>query len=336
MAVSDSPWQFPESAYSSQQWARACLIDTETGAADSKERYKLPVKEPSGVLNRNGVHAAAARINQVQGVSSEAKATAARKLVSLYSEIGETPPDSLKTVAGGGDRSAPDVERLWSTTFIKGTQGSPVEMRSREKRTIGGYAAVFDRNSENLGGFIEQVDPQFFNKAQGLGWPAVVCRFNHRDEYMLGATYSKTLRLSKDNTGLNYEVDLPECRNDVLEYVGRGDIRSSSFAFQCYEDEWRTGDGGYPIRRLMSGKLIDVAPVTVPAYPDATVGLRSLARHVGAPIEEIVARAACDELRGFFIRTDGTPKPKKPPVPGRKALMDILSKRPDDPIGKTA
>jgi uncharacterized protein len=343
MTVSDSPWNFSESDYSVQQWREASLIDTEDGSPGSKERYKLQYKEPNGEVNRAGVHAAASRINQVQGVSAEKKAVAARTLAAAYrNDLGEAPPDSLLNMGGeeGGDgkRSAPPLERLWSTTFLRGKEGSPVEVRSAQSRTIGGYAAVFNRNSENLGGFIEQVNPEFFNRALSVGWGAVVCRFNHQDNYLLGATYSGTLRLSKDNVGLNYDVDLPECRGDVLEMVGRNDIRSSSFAFQCYEDEWRTNDNGYPVRMLMSGKLIDVAPVTVPAYPDATVGLRSLARFVGAPIEDVVARADTDELRGFFHRTDkdGTPKPQKPPTFGPAALMDILAKRPDDPIGQAS
>jgi hypothetical protein len=339
-SVSDTPWnQFSQADYSPQQWARASLIDTEEGSPDSKERYKLPVREPSGALNRNAVHAAAARINQVDGVSSDKKAAAARQLISLYrNDLGEEPPDSLVSLGGdeGGRRSLP-VERLFVSTFIK--SGSPVELRSvngQASRVVGGYASVFDRSSENLGGFIEKVTPAFFNKSRADGFPGVVCRFNHQDNYLLGSTRSGTLKLSIDKVGLSYDVDLPECRSDVLEMVTRGDIAHSSFAFQTHEEEWTTNESGYPVRMLVAGKLIDVAPVTVPAYPDATVGLRSLARHVGAPIEDVVKRAECDELRSFFVRTDrnGIPEAKKRPAKSAaQARMEILAKRPADPIG---
>ena len=87
------------------------------------------------------------------------------------------------------------------------------------------------------------------------------------------------------------------------------------------------------MRMLITGRLIDVAPVTVPAYPDTTVGLRSLAKFVGAPIEDVKEKAAETELRAFFIRTDNTAAPKKEPKSGPSALMEILAKRPDDPIG---
>lgn len=337
MAVSDHPWDFSQSDYSPQQWARACLIDTGEGDPQSKQRYKLPVLEPSGELNRNGVHAAAARINQVDGVSTEEKAAAARKLVRYYHEIGEQPPEGVERLTGEeGGRSAPPLERLWVTHF-RGyeTKGSPIEVRSPEKRTIGGYGAVYNKRSVNLGGFHEMLHSQIFNKSRSDGFPGVSCRFNHKDDFLLGTTRSGTCRLSMDNVGLFYEVDLPQCRQDVFEMTQRGDLYQSSFAFQAYDEDWTTDDSGYPMRMVLSARLIDVAPVTSAAYPDATVGLRSLARFVGAPLEDVVARAKDDELRGFFGRTDVDGNPSKPKAAkfGPSALMEILSKRPDDPIG---
>jgi HK97 family phage prohead protease len=98
--ASDKPWsQFTQADYTPQQWRRACLIDTGVGDTDSKARYSLPVREPSGVLNRNGVHAAAARLNQVS-VSADKRAAAARALIRLYGELGEDPPESLRRMAG--------------------------------------------------------------------------------------------------------------------------------------------------------------------------------------------------------------------------------------------
>lgn len=109
-AVSNRPWSdFSQSDYSPAQWRRACLIDTGTGDADSKDRYRLPVREPSGTVNRNGVHAAAARINQVD-VDSDKKRTAARALVRLYrGELDEDPPPALLSLAG---QSREAVEEL--------------------------------------------------------------------------------------------------------------------------------------------------------------------------------------------------------------------------------
>jgi HK97 family phage prohead protease len=184
----------------------------------------------------------------------------------------------------------------------------PVEIRaadSTDALTIGGYAAKFQRMSQNLGGFVEQIDPAFFNKSRGDGWPGVVARYNHDDNMLLGTSGAGTLQLGLDEVGLRYDVKLPASRSDVYELVQRGDVRQSSFAFTAFEDDWSTTDQGFPLRTLISGRLHDVAPVNSPAYEDTSVGLRSLARKFDAPLEEVRKLAEANELVKFFKRTDG-------------------------------
>ncbi|MGB9856480.1 MAG: hypothetical protein ACPLKS_08100 [Caldisericum exile] len=58
--VSNKPWcDIKESDYNLQQWHRACLIHLHDGPPTSKEKFKLPVREPNGDYTRNGIHAAA-------------------------------------------------------------------------------------------------------------------------------------------------------------------------------------------------------------------------------------------------------------------------------------
>ena len=192
----------------------------------------------------------------------------------------------------------------------------PVEVRAGADKqlTIGGYAAKFERMSQNLGGFVEVIDRGFFNKSRGDGWPGVLARYNHDDNMLLGTTGAGTLRLSLDEIGLDYAIDMPAARSDVYELVQRQDVRQSSFAFIAYEDDWTTSDQGFPLRRLVSGRLMDVAPVNTPAYEDTSVGLRSLAAKFDAPLEEVRSLAAQNELTKFFKRTD-TKDPKARSVP---------------------
>jgi len=99
---------FTASDYTPEQWRKACLIDTGRGDELSKERYKLPVREPGGALNVNGVHAAASALAGGRGgvdVPADQRKAAARKLVRLYGEIDEDPPDSMRTMAGMGSAS---------------------------------------------------------------------------------------------------------------------------------------------------------------------------------------------------------------------------------------
>jgi hypothetical protein len=152
-------------------------------------------------------------------------------------------------------------------------------------------------------GFLEIVTPSFFNKSKGDGYPGVTARYQHDPLYVLGSTESGTLRLTVDSRGLDYEVDLPQTRGDVLELVSRKDVRSSSFAFQSFDDTWDYEDG-MALRTLLSGRLIDVAPVTNAAYTQSSVSLRSLARFMDAPIEDVERYSASGELRRFFTRSD--------------------------------
>lgn len=204
-----------------------------------------------------------------------------------------------------------------------------VEIRARkELRAIGGYAAVHGRQSRNLGGFVEVIAAGFFNKSRGDGWPDVVARYNHDDNMLLGSTAANTLRLSIDEYGLHYEVDPPQSRIDILELVERGDVRHSSFAFRVFEEDWGATDQGFPLRTLMSGQLVDVAPVVSPAYVDTTAGLRSLAERVGASLEEVRSLAEANELRKFFVNTGSGGKTAPPRTFGPAARAAILEKRP--------
>ena len=183
------------------------------------------------------------------------------------------------------------------------------ELRAAEEgdaKRIVGYASVFNSYSRNLGGFVEQVDPSAFNKSRADGFPGTVCRYNHDPNVLLGTVGGGTLSLRVDpRVGLYYDVLPPQSRADIMELVDRGDVRHSSFAFRVPSggDEWSTTDQKYPQRRLLEVELVDVAPVVDPAYTDATAGMRSqaamrsLAAHMGAPIDDVLELAAKDELR---------------------------------------
>jgi HK97 family phage prohead protease len=198
------------------------------------------------------------------------------------------------------------------------------ELRAKgdDSRTIGGYAAVFDKRSQNLGGFVELVDSRAFNKSKGDGFPEVVARFNHEDAFLLGTTRAGTLRLDVDSEGLVYDVDVPRTREDVLELVQRGDVAKSSFAFRVIEDDWDMTDDNFPQRTLMKVQLVDVAPVTTPAYPDSSAGLRSLANAKDADLEEVRNLAKKGELARLFKRSD-RPTVKPGGVSVNQARLDL-------------
>lgn len=191
----------------------------------------------------------------------------------------------------------------------------PVEIRGSgsERRTIGGYAAKFTPAiSQNLGGFKEQIADVAFNRSASQAWPDVQARYNHDDSMLLGTTAGGSLRLSVNETGLQYEVDMLDdaISERIYKLVQRGDVRQSSFAFIADDDDWTTDDTGFPLRTLQQVRLIDVAPVNAPAYLDTTAAVRSLANKFDAPIEEVRKLAADNQLKTFFKRTDNAVDPK--------------------------
>ena len=78
-----------------------------------------------------------------------------------------------------------------------------------------------------------------------------MARYNHDDNMLLGTTAARTLRLTVDEVGLVYEVDVPQARADVFELIQRGDVNKSSFAFIALEDDWALNDLDIPLRSVL-------------------------------------------------------------------------------------
>lgn len=214
-----------------------------------------------------------------------------------------------------------------------------VEFRASEDGIgkLFGYAAVFNRLSQNLGGFVERVDPAAFNKTLADGGN-VFARFNHDSSLLLGTTDSGTVRLSVDGTGLAYEVDLPDtgAGRDVAALAKRGDLQKSSFAFRTMADDWGWTPDDFPMRTLLDVQLVDVAPVTDPAYRDTTTGLRSLATKFDLDFTEVRSAASADGLRALLTkdsltRSDGKADKDEPGATHsllalRRRQLDFLSR----------
>ena len=110
-----------------------------------------------------------------------------------------------------------------------------IEKRDGQPTKIVGYAAVFYRYDdpgtqyELYSGHVERIQPGAFKRAieeaddvRGL--------FNHEPSQILGRTKSGTMRLSEDETGLRYEIDVPDTQvgRDVVTSIDRGDVTGSS------------------------------------------------------------------------------------------------------------
>lgn len=153
-----------------------------------------------------------------------------------------------------------------------------VELRAEVAgRVLRGHAAVF-RQLADIGYAWEQIAEGAFDRA--LKDPATDVRalFNHDPSNLLGRQSSGTLRLGTDKIGLDFEIDLPGTTlgRDVEELVERGDITGASFGFIPGDDEITKAPDGRRLRTHTSVRsLVDISPVTWPAYEGADTALRS-------------------------------------------------------------
>ena len=150
---------------------------------------------------------------------------------------------------------------------------------SNDNRLVEGYALLFNTESRDLGGFTEIIEP---NSLDGvIDRSDVFCVLNHQNERGILARSKKgsgSLILEVDETGLKYLFEAPNTAlgDELLEYLKRGDITGSSFAFIVNEDKWENNNGKY-LRRIKSFDLLfDVSPVFNPAYEETSVAKRSL------------------------------------------------------------
>ena len=144
-----------------------------------------------------------------------------------------------------------------------------------EDQKIVGHAAVFEEFSKPMWGFVEKIAVGAFDDVLDDDVRAL---FNHDANLILGRTKAGTLKLSVDSIGLRYEITTPDTQlgTDLIKSMKRGDINQSSFAFRVLDDDWQQDDEGRTVRTILKIKsLLDVSPVTYPAYDAADSTVRS-------------------------------------------------------------
>jgi|SRR5690625_1505491 len=169
---------------------------------------------------------------------------------------------------------------------IRGGIGN-IEIRTDEEKEnelyAEGYALVFNSWSEDLGGFVETIEP---SALEGSDLSDVRALFNHNADKVLARSTAGTLELETDNKGLKFRFKLPNTSygKDVAENLRNGNINQCSFGFVLDED----GDNfDYDEKRSIYQRtlkkiksVMDISLVTYPAYSStsAAPALRSIDR----------------------------------------------------------
>ena len=167
---------------------------------------------------------------------------------------------------------------------IRGGIGS-IEIRTDEEKEneiyAEGYALVFNSWSEDLGGFVETIEP---SALEGSDLSDVRALFNHNADKVLARSTAGTLELETDNKGLKFRFKLPNTSygKDVAENLRNGNINQCSFGFVLDDDgdsfdfDEKRSIYQRTLKKIKS--VMDISLVTYPAYSStsAAPALRSI------------------------------------------------------------
>lgn len=154
-----------------------------------------------------------------------------------------------------------------------------------EGKTLRGMAAVYDSDSEDLGGFVERIAPGAFQATVGSSQD-VRAFWNHDSRLLLGRRSNGTLRIDETRDGLAVEIDLPDTgfAKDLAALVARGDCNQMSFGFTlptASSQSWEPHESNNKLKRRTIHNLVlhEVSAVSIPAYPDTQLAVRFMSDH---------------------------------------------------------
>lgn len=203
-----------------------------------------------------------------------------------------------------------------------------IELRTEDGRgkRIAGYGARYYDGTEateytlwddEYGRAVERIMAGAFDRAARED--DVRGMYNHSQ--ILARTKSGTMRLSLDDRGLLYDIDVPNTTvgRDLVESIERGDVDGSSFAFMIPPggqkwQRWTDEEGREnAIREISTVILYDTGPVDFPAYESTSAGLRAC-----GGVEE--ARAA---LAVHKKRSDADAKAQRDQAAARVRCLEV-------------
>ncbi len=170
------------------------------------------------------------------------------------------------------------IERRDINADVEIRQSGSVEVRKNDDgKAIGlrGYAAVFNSESEDFGGWREVIEPGAFSADLKDG-KDVRALIDHDTGRVIGRRSAGTLALKEDKKGLAVDIDLPDTTDarDLMANVEAGNIDQMSFGFRTRNAIWEEKED-YDVRHLKDVELLEVSVVAFPAYAATTIGKRS-------------------------------------------------------------
>ena len=149
-----------------------------------------------------------------------------------------------------------------------------------DSRRVEGVAVVFDKWSEDLGGFREKIARGALDGVIERSDIFALLDHDRRRGILGRCKYGdqRSLQLEVRDDGLHFGLDLPNTPvgEETRSGLERGEIDGSSFAFTVLEDQWERVGDEYQRTITKIDELYDVSPVYSPAYSQTTCDLRGL------------------------------------------------------------
>lgn len=181
--------------------------------------------------------------------------------------------------------------------ILKGLSLREAEQGSGYIGVLEGYAAVFESDSVEFGGYgkpwVERIKPGAFSRSLTEN-SDVKALWSHRDDAVMGRTPA-TLSIEEDGSGLKVEIRLIDTtlNRDVLASVRGGLVDAMSFGFIPKKVTWEEGETR-DTRTLEDVDLFEVSAVAWPAYPNSSISARSAIRHYTEGIDLSVEQERSD------------------------------------------
>ncbi len=159
----------------------------------------------------------------------------------------------------------------------------PVEVKANKDAEgrihITGYAIPFNSSSVDLGGFKEVIMPGTFDGVLGSKRD-IVSTVNHQPTRILGRLANRTLTLTPDAKGIFMDAIPPDTQavRDAITEIEGGYMNGMSFQFVVKRDKFVRQTDGSVLREVREADLIELGPVTFPAYGATTAQVSAEAR----------------------------------------------------------
>ncbi|PAK99543.1 hypothetical protein B8W96_11035 [Lentilactobacillus parakefiri] len=173
--------------------------------------------------------------------------------------------------------------------IIKSSEIRAVEPKDDDDNSTGkqleGYALMFNQPSKDLGGFIEEIDPQALENTD----LSQVLFLNDHNFNQPIAKVGSGLTLDVDDKGLHFVVDIDDSVSyeaDLYNLIQKGVVNSMSFGFELPDDgsgeQWTEDTTTGVVTRLITNiqTLYEISAVSIPAYDASSVATRSYEKFI--------------------------------------------------------